>query len=64
MQASWAEWGEFNSTTIASFPELLVAQRVRRCFFEILISRGARKRGQNFDIYLLAPQRLATNREK
>jgi hypothetical protein len=63
-QANWAVRGEFNSIGRANFSELLAAQRVRRRVFGNLESGDAPKRGQKFNIYLLAPQRLATNREK
>jgi hypothetical protein len=64
MQANWTNGAKFNTTSSADFSELLAAQRVKCRVFGILKSRGARKMGQNFNIYLLAPQRLATNREK
>jgi hypothetical protein len=63
-QANWADRADFNSTSPADFSELLAAQGVRCRVFKILKSRGSRKRGQNFGLYLLAPQRLAMNREK
>jgi hypothetical protein len=63
-QTNWANRAKFNSTTRAHFSELLAAQRVKCRVFGILKSRVARKRGQKIDIQLLAPQRLAANREK
>jgi hypothetical protein len=63
-QANWAEWGDFSSTARADYSEPLAAKRVKYRDFEILKSRGARKMGQNFDIQILAAQRLATNRKK
>jgi hypothetical protein len=63
MQANWMNRADLASTSHADFSELLAAQRVRCRVFKILESRGARKMGQNFDLYLLAPQRLAANRK-